>query len=121
MSDNLKTSTNILTSGIVQEIKDMEQFKDIVSKKMTVVDYTALWCGPCKKMKPVFKKLASEFSNVNFCSVDVDECEDVAAYCKIVAMPTFQVWSAGNMVEQMTGANEKSLVNLITKHVNLFI
>lgn len=107
---------NILTSGLVQEIRDMKQFQDIVSKKMTVVDFTASWCPPCKRIKPFFKKLASEFSNVNFCSVDVDKCEQIATFCEISAMPTFQIWSEGTMVEQMKGANEQELSNLITKH-----
>lgn len=107
---------NVLTVGLVQEVSDMEHFKDIVSNKMSVVDFTAKWCSPCKRIKPYFIKLASEYPNAIFCSVDVDDCESVSTTCQISAMPTFQIWSEGKLIEKMTGANEESLLKLITKY-----
>ena len=49
--------------------------------------------------------LASKYSHVNFMKVDVDEQSDIAAERNISAMPTFQFFVAGNMVDEMLGAN----------------
>jgi len=60
--------------------------------------------------------MASEFPNVEFLKVDVDDAEDVAAECGIQAMPTFQVYKGGAKVDEMKGADQKGLHNLLTKN-----
>jgi thioredoxin-like negative regulator of GroEL len=60
--------------------------------------------------------MADEFPGIEFLKVDVDEVEDVAAKCGIQAMPTFQVFKGGVKVEEMKGADQAGLQNLIAKH-----
>jgi thioredoxin 1 len=61
------------------------------SDKMVLIDFYADWCGPCKMISPFFEQLSTEFSDVLFLKVNVDDVEAVAAACEISAMPTFQV------------------------------
>lgn len=80
-----------------------------------VVDFTATWCGPCRAIGPYFDELASlpKYASLEFLKVDVDQLETVAAAAKVSAMPTFQVWQKGEVVNQLMGANKDKLVNLL--------
>mmetsp|Transcript_1202 Transcript_1202/g.3971 ORF Transcript_1202/g.3971 Transcript_1202/m.3971 type:complete len:91 (-) Transcript_1202:155-427(-) len=77
--------------------------------KPLLVDFTASWCGPCKMIGPYFEELAAKFQNVVFVKVDVDDLDDIAAECGISAMPTFQLYSNGVKVEELTGADKGKL------------
>ena len=58
---------------------------------------------------PYFEELAGKFPGVVFVKVDVDDLDDVAAECGISAMPTFQLYSNGVKVEELTGADKGKL------------
>lgn len=55
------------------------------------IDFTAVWCGPCRVISPVFDELAAKHTNALFVKVDVDKHAQVAQECNISAMPTFKV------------------------------
>ncbi|EEH60844.1 uncharacterized protein MICPUCDRAFT_50406 [Micromonas pusilla CCMP1545] len=74
-----------------------------------LVDFTASWCGPCKMIAPFFEELAAKYPGVVFVKVDVDDLDDVAAECGISAMPTFQLYSNGVKVQELTGADKDKL------------
>jgi len=66
---------------------------------LVIVDFYATWCGPCKMISPELEKMASsEFTDVMFLKVDVDENEDIAAEYNVTAMPTFIFFKNGNQV-----------------------
>lgn len=70
-----------------------------------IVDYFATWCGPCKAVSPILEKLSNEHTEVKFFKVDVDKLTDVAADNGISAMPTFQFYKGGEVLETVRGAN----------------
>jgi len=83
---------------------------------LVVIDFHAVWCGPCKFIAPQFAALAERLSaSAAFCKVDVDEAQELAQFARIRAMPTFQVYKAGRQVFEMTGIDlaklERSIVN----------
>ena len=81
----------------------------LLNPHQLLVDFTASWCGPCKMIGPYFEELAGKFPGVVFVKVDVDDLDDVAAECGISAMPTFQLYSNGVKVEELTGADKGKL------------
>ena len=83
-----------------------------------IVDFTATWCPPCRKIGPVFEKIAAEHQGgaLAFVKVDVDENQDAAEKAAISCMPTFQVWSGGQKVDGFEGASETQLRALVAKH-----
>ena len=80
--------------------------------RQVLVDFTASWCGPCKMIAPFFEELAAKYPGVVFVKVDVDDLDDLAADCGISAMPTFQVYSNGVKVQELTGADKGKLEDL---------
>ena len=86
---------------------------DVPEPPQVVVDFTAQWCGPCRMIGPKFEEFSLTYTDLLFVKVDVDDCDSVAAKAGISAMPTFQVYKAGQKVDEIVGASPEKLEALI--------
>lgn len=96
----------------VRHVEGDESFPRELAKagnKLVVVDFTASWCGPCKRIAPVFAELASKYSHNLFLKVDVDECQQTANDYKVQAMPTFMFFKNGQKIDSIRGADPEAL------------
>uniref|UniRef100_A0A7N8YI91 Thioredoxin n=1 Tax=Mastacembelus armatus TaxID=205130 RepID=A0A7N8YI91_9TELE len=85
----------------------LDEFRALLKEagdKLVVVDFSATWCGPCKKIAPEYEDLSKkpENKNVVFLKVDVDEAEDVSTDCGISCMPTFHFYKNGKKLHIYT-------------------
>jgi thioredoxin 1 len=74
-----------------------------------IVEYWAQWCGPCHQLAPVLEAIAQDYSGrVDVVKLNIDE--NPAAYQKsgVLAVPTMNVFSGGEIVKQVIGAKPKS-------------
>lgn len=75
------------------------------SEKLTVVDFWATWCGPCRVISPILEQLAADRPDeLKVAKVDVDENTQTAARFNIRAMPTLLFFKGGQVVGQIVGA-----------------
>lgn len=89
-------------------------FNTTIAHGITVIDFFAVRCGPCKFIAPHLEELATKLTGkVNFYKVDVDEEQGLAASQEITAMPTMKVFKDGSLVETIVGADLQKLVNVI--------
>jgi thioredoxin len=80
-------------------------------KMITLVDFYAEWCGPCKAMKPVFAELEEELKGkVEFKKVDVDEQSDEAGKYGVTSIPTFVILKNGAEISRKSGAMPKQVL-----------
>eukprot|EP00554_Chaetoceros_debilis_P006145 CAMPEP_0194078876 /NCGR_PEP_ID=MMETSP0149-20130528/5172_1 /TAXON_ID=122233 /ORGANISM="Chaetoceros debilis, Strain MM31A-1" /LENGTH=196 /DNA_ID=CAMNT_0038760211 /DNA_START=118 /DNA_END=705 /DNA_ORIENTATION=+ len=98
-------------------VDSMTQFQNLLSNyEFVIVKFTADWCGPCKRIHPLFLALAEknlENDRVMFVSVDVDDAEDIAGQCEVKAMPTFQCYKEGKKFKEFSGASDEKLEAMV--------
>lgn len=84
----------------------MENFNDIINgNQLTLVDFFATWCGPCKQMHPVLEQLkASEGKNLRIIKLDVDKNEALASAYRIQSVPTLMLFRNGELLWRQSGA-----------------
>ncbi|MDY6780524.1 MAG: thioredoxin family protein [Halobacteria archaeon] len=73
---------------------------------ITVKDFYADWCGPCKKQDPIIEELEEKYPDVEFEKVDVDENQEVAQNYGVRSVPTIVVEEDGDIKEKFIGLTQ---------------
>ncbi|XP_064476940.1 thioredoxin-2-like [Ornithodoros turicata] len=102
---------------VVESKEDFEKQLEEAGGKLVVVDFFATWCGPCKMIEP-FLKNQSELhkDTVIFLKVDVDENEEISSEYAIQCMPTFLFIKNKAKVDEISGANQEKIKEMLEKH-----
>ena len=100
--------------------EDTFQDEVIGSEEPVLVDFTAVWCGPCKMLDPVVKELAMEWDGkVKVVKLDVDDNPSLAMNYQVMGVPTLMLFKEGKPVERVTGYQPKDrLRTKFTPHLN---
>ena len=94
---------NITDSSFEQEV--------VNSDKLTVVDFWAPWCGPCRKMGPVLDEIAEEFKDkIKVVKINTDENLKTATEYQISSLPSVFIFKNGEPKETMVGLMPKNAV-----------
>jgi thioredoxin 1 len=87
--------------------------------KVTVIDFWATWCGPCRMVAPLLDELAEELDGkLRIAKVNVDENQELAMQFRISSIPAFVLFKNGEVVERAAGAMPKAMFkNLVAEHI----
>lgn len=79
--------------------------KDVLQAELPVlVDFSAVWCNPCKMLDPIVEQLAADWNGkVKVVKLDVDENPDLAYEFQVMGVPTLLLFKGGQPVERVTG------------------
>lgn len=89
-----------------------QNYESLVAEGLPLVlDFSATWCGPCKKLAPLIEELAGEYAGkVNVGKCDVDDNDELAARFNIRNVPTVLFIKNGEVVDKHVGAAPKSVL-----------
>ena len=104
------------TSKNMHTFTDENFEKEVLQSELPVlIDFNAIWCGPCKLLSPIVDKLADELvGQVQVGTVDIDNSPNVAAQVGIRSVPTVMVFKGGQKVATHVGvAKREKLIKLL--------
>ena len=102
----------------VIEFNDQNFDSDVLESKTPVlVDFWAVWCGPCKAIAPIIEEIANDYSGkVAVGKVDVDNNNQVAMKYGIRSIPTLLLFKNGEVVDQVIGnVGKESIESMLNK------
>ncbi len=104
------------SSKNVINLNDTNFDTEVISNKdVSLVDFWAPWCGPCRALGPIIDEIADELvgNNIKVCKLNVDECPDIATKYHINAVPALLIFKNGKVMDQIVGLQPKQ--NIVNK------
>ena len=96
--------------SVLHITKDTFEAEVLKSDKPVLLDFFAVWCGPCKMIAPVLDEIAEEREDIKVCKINVDEEPELAAKYQVMSIPTLVVIKDGQVVNQSLGAKPKAQI-----------
>ena len=92
------------------KIVNKAEFEETIKEGVTLVDFFATWCGPCKMLGPVLEELSTEIPDVKFVKVDVDDEPELAEKYGIMPIPNVFLFKNGEIAGSFLGLQSKENV-----------
>lgn len=98
-----------MAEGVIDVTTNSWEKEILQSQGLVMVDFWAVWCGPCRMIAPTVEELAKEYSGkVKVAKLNTDENPDIATKYKIMGIPTIMFFKNGQRVDQVVGAVPKT-------------
>jgi thioredoxin 1 len=95
-----------MADAVTSATWDQEVLK---SSTLVLVDFWAVWCGPCRMVAPIVEEISKEYAGkLKVLKLNTDENPDVASRYKIMGIPTLMFFKNGERVDQVVGAVPKA-------------
>ena len=96
--------------AVIHLTKENFEQEALKSAKPVLLDFYAVWCGPCKMISPIVHEIAEENASYKICKVNVDESPELAAKYNVMSIPTLIVLKDGSVHQQSVGAKSKNAI-----------
>ncbi len=88
-----------------------ENFHKEVGQGLTLVDFFADWCGPCRMLAPVLDRVAKDVEGkANIAKLDIDNAQKIAAQFQVTSVPTLILFKEGKEVGRLVGLNDQAAI-----------
>ena len=97
--------------------------ENMEKKVLSLLYFTASWCGPCQKIKPFLKELSESLKvegkyNIEFYMIDIDKNKEFCDKCNIRSVPTFFIMNGKDLLGNLSGADKTKLSEMIVTVFN---
>ncbi len=103
-------------------VTEREWETEVLQSELPVlVDFWAIWCGPCRLIAPIVEEMAVQYAGkLKVVKVDVDQNQNLAIRYGIMSIPTLLLFKNGQVVDQIVGALPKGVIEeRVKRHLNL--
>lgn len=90
----------------MKNLDSKEYYEMINSDNLSVIKYSASWCGPCRVLGPILQSVSEKFDDVNFGEVDVDAQSEIAREQSIRSVPTIIFFKKGEIIDRLVGLQQ---------------
>ncbi len=98
-----------MAEGVLEVTTATWETEVLNSSGLVMIDFWAVWCGPCRMIAPTVEELAKEYAGkVKVVKLNTDENPDIASRYKIMGIPTLMFFKSGQKVDQIVGAVPKT-------------
>jgi thioredoxin 1 len=96
-------------AGDALKVEDATWDADVIkASELVMVDFWAVWCGPCQMVAPIIEELAKEYAGkIKVRKLNTDENPEVAGRYQVMSIPTILFFKKGQVVEKLVGARPK--------------
>ncbi len=88
---------------MIQYIDDYEQFKEVIKEGITLVDFFATWCSPCRMLTPIIEEYSEKNETIKVIKVDVDKAHELATEYEVYSIPTLLIVKNGEEIARRLG------------------
>lgn len=96
--------------SIIEINKENFEKEVLQSEQPVLVDFFAVWCGPCKMVSPIVDQIAAERPDIKVCKADVDKNLDLAKQFQVMSVPTLLAFKDGKVINKSIGAMPKAAI-----------
>lgn len=97
-----------MSEGIIEVTTSLWEKEVLNSSGLIMIDFWAVWCGPCRIIAPTIEELAKEYGDkIKVMKLNTDENPDIASKYKIMGIPTLMFFKDGQKIDQIVGAVPK--------------
>ena len=106
-SSNIASEENKTTIGKTIILTD-QTFEQTIKTGVTLVDFWAVWCGPCKMQGPIIDKVAEEIgAKAKICKLDTDKNPVISSKYNVTMIPTILIFKNGKLLQKYVGVQQK--------------
>ena len=104
---------------MIKKVNQSSFEKEINTEGICLVDFYAIWCGPCMRLAPILEEISNSRAKCNILKVDVDESPEISKRLQIDTIPTICVYKNGKLVEKQVGFKDKQkIIDILDKYSN---
>ena len=108
---------------MIPNIYDTDFMKEVLNEeKLVLVDFSAIWCGPCKMVAPILEEIAYENDNVKIVKMDVDVSPFISRKFRINSIPIIKFFKNGRVVDEIIGfVPKRQIEEVINRNLEQYI
>ncbi|MBH0170911.1 MAG: thioredoxin family protein [Bacillota bacterium] len=97
----------------MENMKSIEQFKEVIKKDVTIAVFSADWCPDCVVIKPILPEIEEEYANFQFVYVDRDELIELCQEFDIFGIPSFLAFKDGEEIGRYVNKERKTKEQIV--------
>ncbi len=96
----------------LKTLKTKQEYEKIIENGLTLMDFNAPWCAPCRTQEPILEQLAIQYEGkASIAAVNVDENQDIAASLGIQGIPTMIIFKNNKEIQRFVGVQSESALS----------